>query len=152
MEEVWKKIDGYDNYWISNTGQVKSKFTILKTEVTDKGYLRVDLCKDGKRKHFRVHRLVAIAFLDNPSGYDQVNHKDENPANNSVDNLEWCDAAYNNSYGGHEERSAVKAKKPVMVFMNNGVSAFESVSQAMRKLDISYREFRNMLGDSASYL
>jgi hypothetical protein len=52
-----------------------------------------------KKKLCKVHRLVAIAFIDNPNGYSQVNHIDEDKANNKVENLEWCDCKYNNNYG-----------------------------------------------------
>lgn len=57
-----------------------------------------------------VHRLVALAFIDNPNGYLEVNHKDENKSNNAVDNLEWCDHTYNANYGTKPERTAQKNK------------------------------------------
>lgn len=63
------------------------------------GYLRVQLHKDGMEKKFFVHRLVAQAFLPNLNKLQFVNHKDENPSNNSVENLEWCTIQYNNTYG-----------------------------------------------------
>ena len=78
------------------------------------GYYRVTLTTDdNKRQSFYVHRLVAIAFLPNPNRFPCVNHKDENKANNSVDNLEWCSYEYNNNYGTKIERM-VQARK------NNG--------------------------------
>lgn len=70
-----------------------------------KGYYQVTLIKDGKKKHYRVHRLVASAFLENPFNYTDVNHKDENKTNNHVDNLEWCTRKYNNNYGTKPERT-----------------------------------------------
>lgn len=57
------------------------------------------LCKNGKTKRFSVHRLVAQAFIPNPNNLPIINHKDENPSKNIVDNLEWCDYEYNNNYG-----------------------------------------------------
>lgn len=54
--------------------------------------------KNGKRIHKRIHRLVAETFIPNPSNLPQVNHKDENKMNNSVENLEWCDNKYNSTY------------------------------------------------------
>jgi hypothetical protein len=62
------------------------------------------LCKDGKPQKFYVHRLVAEAFIPNPDNLPEVNHKDEDPTNNSVDNLEWCSHIYNNTYGTKIER------------------------------------------------
>lgn len=79
--------------------------TILSQYADKKGYLRVSICKDGINKHHLVHRLVARAFIENENNLPQVNHKDENPANNCVDNLEWCTAKYNMNYGIHADRS-----------------------------------------------
>lgn len=64
-------------------------------------YLRVYMRRDStnKKEDVFVHRIVASLFLDNPNNYPQVNHKDSNPMNNSVDNLEWCSVRYNWQYG-----------------------------------------------------
>ena len=87
--EVWKDIVGFENrYMISNLGRVKSlkyrhhnKIEILKQE-NNCGYKRISLfTKDGKKKHFRVHRLVAEAFIPNPNNYKEINHKDEDTTN-----------------------------------------------------------------------
>jgi hypothetical protein len=90
--EIWKKINGYNDYEISDKGIVKSckygKETILKLEC-NKGYLRVSLCKNNITKRFQVHRLVASHFLNNRYNKPCVNHKDGNKLNNSVANLEW---------------------------------------------------------------
>lgn len=112
--ETWKPVKGYEDlYEASSIGRVKSLNynhtgveKILK-QVKDKyGYLQVFLCRNGKVKHFLVHRLVAIAFLPNPEGFEQVNHRDEVKTNNCVSNLEWCTPKYNSNYGTHNERSA----------------------------------------------
>lgn len=89
--EIWRDIDEYENYQISSWGRVYSKNThsIVAQEKTEKGYMRVYLCRDGVRKHYKVHRLVAGEFIPNPLGKPQVNHKDGNKENNSVSNLEW---------------------------------------------------------------
>lgn len=93
---------------VSNYGNVKSmnynhtgKEKLLKPKVDKDGYLEVLLCVNNKRKHNRVHRLVAIAFIHNPENLPQVNHKDEIRNNNTVDNLEWCTLEYNIKYGSH---------------------------------------------------
>lgn len=105
--EIWRDIEGYEGlYQVSNLGRVKSlgndktkKEKILSQYENKNGYLYVNLCKDGKMKTFRVHRLVANAFIPNPNGYRCVNHKDEDKTNNCVDNLEWCTHQYNNTFG-----------------------------------------------------
>lgn len=89
--EIFKTIDGYSDYEVSTWGRVFNKRTgkILKPQENEKGYLRVDLINDKGRKHLKVHRLVATAFIPNPKNKPQINHIDGNPKNNSYTNLEW---------------------------------------------------------------
>lgn len=91
--EKYRDVAGYEGlYQVTSCGRVYSvnKKKFLCQEETEKHYLRVDLLdRNGKRKHHKVHRLVAKAFIPNPDGKDQVNHKDGNKFNNSVTNLEW---------------------------------------------------------------
>jgi len=110
----WKDVVGYEGlYLISNKGDVTSidkliyrkgkkpylrEYVELKRPLNSKGYERVVLSKNGKRKHHFVHRLVAISFIENIDKMPCVNHKDENPLNNRVDNLEWCTKQYNTEY------------------------------------------------------
>lgn len=110
--EIWKNIEGYPNYQVSNLGNVRninfnrtSKTKVLKSCIDGKGYQYVALYKDGKRKCSKVHRLVAQAFLPNPNNYKEVNHKDEDKTNNCVDNLEWCTTEYNVNYGTRTDRA-----------------------------------------------
>ena len=108
IKEEWKDIKGYEGlYQVSNRGRVKSTRNniILKPIISDKGYYRVDLSKNGNKYRARIHRLVAQAFIPNPYNYSQVNHKDENKANNCVSNLEWCTDQYNHDYGTRNERA-----------------------------------------------
>lgn len=106
MQE-WKPIKGYNGaYLVSNDGKVysnKSK-TMMKTWLGANGYVTVKLCKHGGRKFCLVHRLVAEAFIPNPSKFPVVNHKDYNTENNCVDNLEWCTQKYNVNYGDAQKR------------------------------------------------
>ena len=90
MQEIWKKIDGFENYDISSWGNVRSEYGVLKPYITEKGYLKIGLFKDGKSHKKRINRLVAQAFIPNPYNLPQVNHKDGNNQNNSITNLEWC--------------------------------------------------------------
>ena len=115
MEE-WRDIRGYEGlYQISNLGRVKSlrdnhgkyREKILNPS-NRKGYLIVSLCRKGRKREFKVHRLVALHFIDNPNNYSQVNHKDENKENNRVDNLEWCTPKYNSNYGTRTQRASEK--------------------------------------------
>lgn len=117
--EIWKEIDGYPNYMVSNFGRVKSlgrwingknkgkrwqEEKIMKQQLFKCGYLYVCLWKERKMKYCRVHRLVAEAFIPNPNNYPIINHKDENRQNNNVENLEWCDQKYNVNFGTATER------------------------------------------------
>lgn len=91
MKEVWKDIIGYENlYRISNTGKV---YSLISNKVLSgnlrSGYKNVQLNKNGKRKNFQVHRLVAIHFINNPNNLPIVNHIDFCRINNNVSNLEW---------------------------------------------------------------
>lgn len=111
MEEIWKDIHGYEGlYQISNLGNVKTlhygqkvsnnhwketSSRLLKQKTSTSGYQRVELYKKDSRKCFYVHRLVAMAFLDNPENKPQINHKDGNKLNNCVDNLEWATSSEN---------------------------------------------------------
>ena len=118
MEE-WRDIKGYEGkYQVSNLGRVKSlkdshgnyREKILSNTPTKDGYLTVGLYKKGKSKPYKVHRLVAEAFIENTNNHPIINHKDENKQNNRVDNLEWCTYQYNNTYGTRTKRQSEKMK------------------------------------------
>ena len=98
-DEEWKVIEESDKYMISNKGRFKSlrgQIPRLMTLTRQKrGYYYVSTMKDGKVKLYRIHRLVAKAFLPNPLNLPEVNHKDGNTHNNDVSNLEWCTSEYN---------------------------------------------------------
>lgn len=122
-KEVWRDIEGYEGlYQVSSWGNVKSlgngksnnknycKERILKAGKAKIGYLYVYLMKDGVGKTCRVNRLVAKAFLPNPSNLPIINHKDENKLNNNVNNLEWCSYSYNNTYNNKAKKIGEKLK------------------------------------------
>lgn len=117
-QEQWRTIEGYEGlYEVSNMGRVRSldridklgrlkPGRILSPSIDKKGYCKITLFREGVRYYYGVHRLVAQAFLPNPEGLPIINHKDENPSNNRVDNLEWCTYEYNINYGTRNERAA----------------------------------------------
>lgn len=106
MEEVWKDIPGYEGlYQVSNRGNVRSLnwgnrgiIRNLYLKKHNRGYRHVELTKNGQRKAFTVHRLVATVFIPNPNKHPSINHKDEDRTNNRVENLEWCTHSYNVRY------------------------------------------------------
>lgn len=100
MEEIWKPIIGFERYKISNYGRVMNTIgTISHQGDNGKGYKNVTLYYGHDiRKRIKVHRLVAIHFLDNSNNLPMVNHIDGNKSNNNVENLEWCTASYNSKH------------------------------------------------------
>ena len=135
MTEIWKDIPDWEDYQVSNLGNVKSlkygKERIMKTTYRE-GYQYVFLRnKRFKRdKKMAVHRLVAMAFLPNPNNLPQVNHKDECRHNNMVSNLEWCTAKYNVDYS--------QAKKVNQYDVNMTlIKQWDCVNDAGRTLNIN---------------
>lgn len=138
MEE-WKVIN--ENYKISSEGRVYSEKTkkILKPNVVGSGYLKVDLYNKGKRKIGLIHQLVANAFIDNPNGYKEINHKDKCKTNNKIDNLEWCDRKYNNEFSDIQETLTEKKKKQVFQYDLDGklVAVWTSLRECERETNCS---------------
>lgn len=96
--EVWKDIKGYEGlYQVSNEGRIKSlggdrykAIRILNGNISEQGYNRVNLFKDGKPKTFNIHRLVAEAFIPNPENKPCIDHCNTIRNDNRVENLKWC--------------------------------------------------------------
>jgi uncharacterized protein HemY len=90
--ENWKKIIGYENYDVSDIGDVRNSKTgrVLKHALDGKGYYKVDLCKDGKRKTMKVHRLVAEAFIQNHENKKCVDHINNIRTDNCLTNLRFA--------------------------------------------------------------
>lgn len=111
IEELldWRDIENYEGlYRVSEWGDVMSigndEKKLLRLRYSGDGYLQVTLFKNGIRKTYRVHRLVATAFCEGAEEFECVNHKDEDKTNNHYDNLEWCTKEYNNNYGTRNQR------------------------------------------------
>ena len=146
-KEIWKDIEGFEGlYQISNFGKVKSlhnrggiKERILKPYKKKNGYLQVKLRNKNHIKYETIHRLVAQAFLPNPTKLPSINHKDENKENNNVDNLEWCSVGYNNTYGSRIESLKRKLNRRIKQYDLEGkfIKEYESVKQASQENNIS---------------
>lgn len=147
IKEKWRPVVGYEGFYeVSSLGRVRSlnrvvqhadgissirKGRVLKPLSDKYGYLVVHLCKDGKQTNKKVHRLVAKAFIPNPEGLPQVNHKNEVKNDNRVENLEWCDAAYNSAYGTARTRAAKRLSKTVLQIDPNTMKVIREWPSAM---------------------
>lgn len=139
--------DTYAKYKVDTGGNIWSKkkngWKKLKQH-RRKQYLKVTLSINNVKYQVAVHRLVAEAFIPNPDNLPCVNHKDENPLNNNVDNLEWCTHQYNTNYGTCIERikkaqvNDPKKSKPVNIFAPSGdfVIKLPSIAEAAKYLDV----------------
>lgn len=135
MKETWKDVVGYEGlYQVSDLGRVRRNGRELSQSRNEHGYSRVSLCKNGKPKTLYVHRLVAEAFVPNPLGLPEINHKDENPSSNAASNLEWCTSGYNKNYGGRAKKFGVSRGKPVICIETGAV--YHGVREAMRQTGV----------------
>ena len=122
LEEIWKDIEGYTGlYQVSSWGRVKNSRTgrVLKAGKTKKGYLQLCLCKNGIRKFYSVHRLVAQAFIPNPQNKPEVNHIDEDKENNYFENLEWVTRSENMNHGTVILRASKTKSIPIICVETN---------------------------------
>lgn len=162
-KEIWKSIENYEGlYEVSNLGRVRSldrvvfqqgrnqvyRGTIMSQFKDKHGYYHIRLSKKNKKKTFSVHRLVAKAFIPNPKNYPCVNHKDENPKNNKVMNIEWCTHKYNINYGTATYRRAVKMGKRIAQYDKNGklIATFYSINEAERITNV---KIGNVVGEKS---
>lgn len=149
-KEIWKSVKEFSKYEVSNLGNVRKynkaseydkripKYTYLKPQKIKRNYLQITLYKNSKQYRTTVHRLVAQAFIPNPNNLPQVNHKDENPSNNCVKNLEWCNNWYNCHYGNHLENARKSHFKKVEQYdrQNNIIKEYKSIKEASKILNI----------------
>ena len=150
-----KQILDFEHYLITRNGVVINSITNkeLKPIVEKKGYLHVNLYKNGIRKSIKVHRLVAIAYIDNSNSYPQVNHINGIKYDNRVENLEWCNNsqnqihAYNNglNYISETSKSKIsKANSKIVLDTENGVF-YDSMKIAAKIKGISIHTLSDYL-------
>lgn len=145
IKEEWRPIAGAeDMYMVSNMGRImslnyrnKRHCKVLKPHLHN-GYFYISLKIGYRRRSVGIHRLVAETFIPNPENLPCVNHKDENPPNNNVENLEWCTYQYNANYGTANKRRAEKGKVPILQMTIDGelVRKFDSAKEAGKSLGI----------------
>ena len=142
--EEWRDVNGYENlYQVNRKGEVRSShkgyWEKLSAGKSSCGYRNFLFHKDGKRKNMRGNRLVAEAFIPNPNNLPFVNHKDENPLNDCVENLEWCTAEYNANYGTLKERQSKNniKNRPVCMFDVDGtfIKEFYNIHEAAKHIN-----------------
>jgi hypothetical protein len=155
MIENWKDIIGYENlYEVSDIGNVrrKSNKRILSPRIDKDGYKRVTLSKDSKAKSFLVHRLVAIAFIENPHLKETVNHKDKNTSNNELSNLEWLTRQENLEHGKKNGNNVYKYLNEDEVknirYRNSGGEDFYSLAKFY---GVSYTTIYNIVSRKGRY-
>ena len=153
MEEIWKSISDYENYQISNLGNIKSLNyhnmkieKLLKPTIGKRGYMYINLINNNQHKRFYIHKLVAMAFCDinnikrvdaNDNSKIQVNHINENKLDNRACNLEWCTLKYNINYGTRLNRMVETNKN------NGNIDKFvqyakQNFSKKVYQYDINY--------------
>ena len=146
IQEIWKDIPGYEgHYQASNFGRIRSfkrnKVSVLKNHKIKSGYYKVKLCLNSVAKYSSVHRLVWSAFNGAiPEGLE-VNHKDEDKANNALLNLELVTPSQNCNYGTRNKRISEKMCKRIQMIdknNNNIIKTFNSLIEATQFLNKKY--------------
>lgn len=159
MNKQWKIIEGYENYMVCEDSRVKNIVTnhLISPVLFKCGYLYVNLRKDKKSRPYRLHRIVAKAFIPNPNNLETVNHKDLNKLNNDVSNLEWMSVADNNRHARKHinfnksdefmqsckqnvKKAQLKTSKRVGLIENGKIiQVFKSINQACKEMHTTHQ-------------
>lgn len=151
---IWKNIREYTNYCVGLDGEIRSleNNISLKQQTRKRGYKYIYLYNASGGHKFYTHRLVAKAFIPNGLNKPMVNHKDSNPSNNNVQNLEWCTASENNlhanRYGnkgivksnlGNFGAKSFNSKAVILTYDNGLTEEFACGKEASEALGMNYR-------------
>lgn len=135
-QEAWKDIPGYEGkYWASNLGRIKNKDKVMKQNKHFEGYFIITLYKEGKRHTHKVHRLVALSFIENPCKKPDINHINGKRNDNRVENLEWVTNLENQRHSWSKLGRKQERTIPVLCVEKNKV--FGSIKEAGEELDLS---------------
>jgi hypothetical protein len=142
--ENFKDIIGYEGiYSISPTAKIKSKNGYISNgwEHSKLGYRKVRLYKNNNSKDFYLHRLVAMAFIPNTYNKTDVNHIDNNPRNNNVDNLEWCTHKENVAHCTKHKRHNPKTTKVINIITGEKFDSIKLAAESigMKQNTLTYK-------------
>ena len=133
----WREVKEYNHYEVNQFGEIRHRIRkkILKPRINN-GYQYVNFKINGKNVNFSVHRIVANAFIPNPNGYTEVNHKDYNRSNNCVDNLEWVSSSQNKYHAFLKEENKKSRGKAVNQYTKEGIliKTFDTITEAAQTL------------------
>lgn len=146
-ETEWREVQEYTNYEVNQFGETrhKKRKQILKPRSNKGGYLYVNFKINGKNTNFAVHRIVDLAFIPNPNGYTEVNHKDYDRTNNCVENLEWVTSSQNKQHAYLREENKKSRGKEVVQYSKDGelIKIYSSVSEAAKEFGCSVAAISN---------
>jgi hypothetical protein len=151
MNIIWKEIENYPNYFISNDGQLKKIYKngveLIKSSYVHRNkYKRVNMSNKDGVKYFSLHRLVALAFIENPLNKEDVNHIDGDKLNNNVNNLEWVTRKENikHSWDMGLQQNMLDAHRKIVINIENGIF-YNSCTEAAKFYDIPQAKLSHML-------
>lgn len=141
MKDDRMPIEGFKDYLVTRDGRVLSlkygKEKVLKNQPKGTGYHHVVLSENGRTTIVTVHRIVAMAFVENKENKPCVNHKDLDKGNNNATNLEWVTFAENNDHARDNGLAMGKMRKPVVMISNSGyMRTYKSMNEAARRTGV----------------
>lgn len=163
LNDDWREMLGFPHYRINRAGQIKRldaiitdsngidfyrKGRILNTRKTKLGYVQVDMSENGKLYGRFIHVLLAKAFIPNPYNFPIVNHIDENPSNNDLSNLEWCDYSYNAKHSINKIRKAHEKEQKAVYRINvdtNEEIRYNGIREAARENKANHSNIRHAI-------